>query len=140
MRNLLTVPKTPQPAMAALVRTIFVQPDLADCKRQFGRVVETLWSRYPKAPDLLASAEEDILVHLRFPEAHGRRLHSTHPLERLHKGIKRRPNVVGIFPNRAAGLRLVRALLMGPVGAGRRVQSAGVKAGREFDPVRPVWN
>lgn len=113
MRNLLAlVPKTAQPMVAALVRTIFVQSDLAGAKGQLRRVVATLEKRYPKATALLSQAEEDVLAHLCFPEVHRRRLHSTNPLERLHKEIKRRSNVVGIFPNRMAVLRLVGALLM----------------------------
>lgn len=112
MRNLLAlVPKTAQPMVAALVRTIFVQSDLAGAKGQLRRVVATLEKRYPKAAALLSQAEEDVLAHL-CPEVHRRRLHSTNPLERLHKEIKRRSNVVGIFPNRMAVLRLVGALLM----------------------------
>ena len=113
MRNLLaTVPKSAQPMVAALVRTIFAQPDPDSAKDQLGRVVQTLEERYPRAAALLVDAEDEVLAYLHFPEPHRRRLHSTNPLERLHKEIKRRANVVGIFPNRQAVIRLVGALLM----------------------------
>lgn len=113
MRNLLVqVPKAAQAMVAALVRTIFIQPDQAAAKEHLRKVVTALERRYPKAAALLAEAEEDVLAHLAFPEQHRRRLHSTNPLERLNKEIKRRSNVVGIFPNRAAAIRLVGALLM----------------------------
>jgi hypothetical protein len=65
----------------------------------------------PQAADLLEDAAEDLLAHLHFPREHRRRLHSTNPLERLHKEIKRRTNVVGIFPNRASLVRMVTTLL-----------------------------
>lgn len=113
MRNLLAhVPQAAQPMVAALVRMIFLQPDAAASQDQLRRAVAQLESRYPRAAALLAEAEPDVLAHLHFPAPHRRRLHSTNPLERLHKEIKRRADVVGIFPNRAAVVRLVGALLM----------------------------
>jgi putative transposase len=74
-------------------------------------VSATLRPRFHQAATLLDDACEDVLSHLHFPPDHRRRLHSTNPLERLHKEIKRRTNVVGIFPNRPSLLRLVGALL-----------------------------
>lgn len=103
--------------IAALVRTIFVQPDLADAKRQLGRAVEALRRRYPKVAALWALAEEDILAHLSFPEAR-KRLHFTNPLERLHKETKRRSNVVGDLPQPGGGPTPHRGA---PDGAERRV-------------------
>ncbi len=113
MRNLLAqVPKAAQPMVAAAVRTVFIQPDQATARTQLHRVATTLERRYPKAAEVLTRAEEDVLAYMSFPEQHRRRLHSTNPLERLHKEIKRRSNVVGIFPDRPAVIRLVGALLM----------------------------
>jgi putative transposase len=112
MRNLLSlIPKDAQQAVAAIVRMIFVEPDHASAMAQLKKVASTLHPRFPKAAELLEEASEDLLSHLHFPPEHRRRLHSTNPLERLHKEIKRRTHVVGIFPNRASLLRLVGALL-----------------------------
>ena len=66
---------------------------------------------FPQAAELLEAAAEDLLAHLHFPREHRRRLHSTNPLERLDKEIKRRTNVVGIFPNRVSLVRMVATLL-----------------------------
>lgn len=112
MRNLLArVPKAAREAVAAVVRTIFAQPDHASALAQLRRVVDGVRRRFPDAAALLEDAAEDLLAYLHFPKAHRARLHSTNPLERLNKEIKRRSNVVGIFPNRAALLRLVGAVL-----------------------------
>jgi putative transposase len=67
--------------------------------------------RFPQAAELLEDSAEDVLAHLHFPMEHRRRLHSTNPLERLHKEIKRRTRVVGIFPNRDSLMRMVGTLL-----------------------------
>jgi putative transposase len=112
MRNLLsTVPKSAAGAVAAIVRTIFAQPDHASALAQLHRVAEGLRNRFPDAAALLEEASEDVLGHLHFPPEHRRRLHSTNPLERLHKEVKRRTAVVGIFPDRASLIRLVGMLL-----------------------------
>src|SRR6266508_79291 len=112
MRNLLSVvPTGAQDAVAAIVRTIFAQPDHRGAMAQLQKVVRMLRPRFPQAADLLADAAEDILAHFHFPAEHRRRLHSTNPLERLHKEIKRRTNVVGIFPNRDSLIRMVATLL-----------------------------
>ena len=112
MRNLLgTVPKSAAGAVAAIVRTIFAQPDHASAMAQLHRVAEGLRGRFPEAAELLEEAAEDVLAHFHFPEEHRRRLHSTNPLERLHKEVKRRTTVVGIFPDRASLIRLSGMLL-----------------------------
>lgn len=112
MRNLLaTVPRSAAGAVAAIVRTIFAQPDHASAMAQLHRLADGLRPRFAAAADLLQEAAEDALAHFHFPEEHRRRLHSTNTLERLHKEIKRRTTVVGIFPDRAALVRLVGMLL-----------------------------
>ena len=112
MRNLLAVvPKTAQDTVAAVVRTIFIQPDHPSAMAQLAEVTKVIRGRFPQAAELLEDAAEDLLAHLHFPREHRRRLHSTNPLERLHKEIKRRTNVVGIFPNRASLVRMVATLL-----------------------------
>ncbi len=112
MRNLLaTVPKSASGAVAAIVRTIFAQPDHSSAMAQLHRVAEGLRPRFADAAELLESAAEDVLAHFHFPEEHRRRLHSTNPLERLHREVKRRTSVVGIFPDRTSLLRLAGMLL-----------------------------
>ena len=112
MRNLLsTVPKTAQDSVAAIVRTVFAQPDHASAMAQLHEVATLLAPRFPQAAELLEDAAEDVLAHLHFPREHRRRLHSTNPIERLHKEIKRRTRVVGIFPNRDSLMRMVGTLL-----------------------------
>jgi putative transposase len=112
MRNLLSrVPKSAHGLVAPLVRTIFEQPDAAAAWDQHARVVEQLTGRFDAAAELLAEAGPDILAFTVFPKAHHRQLRSNNPLERLNKEIRRRTDVVGIFPNRAAVIRLVGAVL-----------------------------
>lgn len=112
MRNLLSVvPKQAQDAVAAIVHSIFSQPGHASALVQLHEVVRMLEDRFPQAAELLGDAAEDVLAHLHFPREHRRRLHSTNPLERLHKEIKRRTRVVGIFPSRDSLMRMVGTLL-----------------------------
>ena len=112
MRNLLaTIPHSAREPVAAIVRTIFAQPDGPTAMAQLHKVADGLSNRFAQAAALLEEAAEDILAHRAFPMEHRRQLHSTNPLERLNKEIKRRSNVVGIFPNRMALLRLVGAIL-----------------------------
>jgi len=105
------VPKSAQPMVTGVIRTIIAQPDMVSARVQIGRAIESLASRYPKVATLLEEAGEETLSHMAFPAEHRRQIHSTNPLERLNKEIKRRTDVVGIFPNREAAIRLVGAIL-----------------------------
>ena len=111
-RNLLTrVPKSAQPMVATIVRSIFEQPSEEEVRAQHARVVVQLESRFPNAARMLADAAEEILAFAAFPQQHWRKIRSNNPQERLNLEIRRRTNVVGIFPNRAAVLRLVGMVL-----------------------------
>ncbi len=112
MRNVLSVvPKQAQDAVAAIIRTIFAQPDHHSAMDQLHEVAKMLAPKFPQVAELLEDAAEDVLAHLHFPMEHRKRLHSTNPLERLHKEIKRRTRVVGIFPTRDSLMRMVGTLL-----------------------------
>ncbi len=112
MRNALAlVPKTAAQMVAATIRTVFVQPDAPAAREQWRRVADSFQSRFPRLAALLDEAEADVLAYLAFPPEHWRQIWSNNPLERLNKEIKRRTDVVGIFPNAAAVVRLVGAVL-----------------------------
>ena len=112
LRNLLTrVPKAAHGVVAELVRSIFAQPTEAAVHAQHARVVAELVTRYPAAAALLTDAAPDLLAFTAFPVEHWRQLWSNNPQERLNRELRRRTDVVGIFPNRAAVLRLVGAVL-----------------------------
>jgi len=112
MSNLLTkVPRSAQGMVATMVRSIFTQPDAESTRAQYGTVVEHLEPRFPEAAELLEQAEEELLAFTAFPKAVWRQIWSNNPLERLNKEVRRRTDVVGIFPNRRALLRLVGAVL-----------------------------
>ncbi|PSR37394.1 MAG: hypothetical protein C7B44_04070 [Sulfobacillus thermosulfidooxidans] len=113
MRNLLVhIPKKAQTMVSARVRTIFAQPDQDTARAELGRVADHLAERFPKASALPSDAEPDILAYMSFPSEHWKPMASTNPLERLNRDMGRRADVVGIFPNRAAALRLVGAVWM----------------------------
>lgn len=105
------VARSARSMVASAIRSIFEQPDEASARQQLGRVVDGLEARFPAVARLLADAEPDLLTHFTFPEGHRRQIQSTNPQERLNKEIKRRTAVVGIFPNRAALIRLVGMVL-----------------------------
>jgi putative transposase len=105
------VPKSAQQMVAATIRTVFAQPDGAAAREQWRRVADTFRARYPRLADLLDGAEADVLAYLAFPAGHWRQIWSNNPLERLNKEVKRRTDVVGIFPNTAAVVRLVGCTL-----------------------------
>ena len=112
VRNVLTkVPKATQSMVATLIRSIFEQPDHEQVLAQHARVVEQLAERFADAAEMLTGAEGDILAFSSFPKEHWRQIWSNNPQERLNKEIRRRTDVVGIFPNRAAVIRLVGAVL-----------------------------
>lgn len=112
MCNLLTrVPKSAQAMVATLVRTIFAQPDAQSVWEQHTRVVEQLTEKFPAAAELLADAAADVLAFTAFPKEHWKQIWSNNPQERLNKELRRRTDVVGIFPNREAVIRLVGAVL-----------------------------
>ncbi|MFC4016323.1 IS256 family transposase, partial [Nonomuraea purpurea] len=111
-RNLLCrVPKSAQPWVATMLRTVFEQPDASSVYAQHRHVVEALEVKYPAAAEHLDEAREDILAFTAFPKAVWRQTWSNNPQERLNKEIRRRTDVVGIFPNRASITRLVGAVL-----------------------------
>jgi putative transposase len=111
-RNLLTrVPKSAQPWVSTLVRTIFEQPDAASVRAQHAQVVKALEAKLPQAATHLDEARDDILAFTAFPREVWRQVWSNNPQERLNKEIRRRTDVVGIFPNRGSIIRLVGAVL-----------------------------
>lgn len=113
LRELLTkVPKASQPWVATLVRTIFDQPDAAEVAAQFDRVVTALEAKLPAAAEHLATAREDLLAFTALPREIWRQVWSSNPHQRLNRELRRRTDVVGIFPDRASITRLVGAVLM----------------------------
>jgi len=112
LRNLLAkVPKTAQPWVATLVRTVFDQPDADAVRAQYERVVAAIEQKFPAAAEHLDDARADLLAFTAFPREIWRQIWSNNPQERLNKEIRRRTDVVGIFPNRDAIIRLVGAVL-----------------------------
>ena len=112
MANLLTrVPKAASSFVATLVRSIFAQPDAESVWAQHHHVVEQLQPRFAHASEMLEDAAHDLLAFTAFPKSHWTQIWSNNPLERLNKEIRRRTDVVGIFPNREAIIRLVGAVL-----------------------------
>src|SRR5881398_150771 len=112
IRNLLTrVPKAAQSFVATMVRSIFTQPDAETVHEQHRRIADQLETRFPEAAALLEQAAPDLLALTSFPKEHWRQLWSNNSLERLNKEIRRRTDVVGIFPDRPSIVRLVGAVL-----------------------------
>ncbi len=112
LRDILThVPRHAAAMVAAFVRTIFAQPDDAAARAQLHAVAERLATSFPKAAEVLRAGEDDVLAYLACPREHWTKIWSTNPLERLNRELARRNDVVGIFPNRDALLRLGTALL-----------------------------
>lgn len=98
--------------VAEAVKTIFAQPNAAAARAQLASMAKMLRAKHPVVAQMLEEAEDDVLAYMNFPEAHWKQIRSTNPLERLNKEIGRRCDVVGIFPNQAALLRLVAMVLI----------------------------
>jgi putative transposase len=113
MRNALAhAGRSGRRVVSAFIATAFAQDDAEAAKTQWRRVADQLRPKVPKLATLMDEAEADVLAYMTFPAAHRTKLHSTNPLERLNGEIKRRTEVVGIFPNEAAITRLVGAILL----------------------------
>jgi putative transposase len=113
MRNALAhVPKGQNTMVAAAIRQVFLQPDHAAATQTWRHVADQLRARWPKLGACMDNAEHDVLAYMTFPEQHRTKLHSTNPLERLNKEVKRRADVVGIFPNEDSITRLIGAVLL----------------------------
>ena len=112
VRNALSlVPKGTQEVVASAIRMVFAQLEPAAAREQWRKVADSFRGRFDRLAQLLDGAEEEVLAYLAFPREHWRQLWSTNSLERLNKEVKRRTDVVGIFPNERAVLRLVGAVL-----------------------------
>ena len=113
MRNALAhAGKSGRQVVSALIATAFAQADAEAARQQWRRVADQFRTKMPKLSALMDSAENDVLAYMTFPAAHRTKLHSTNPLERVNGEIKRRTDVVGIFPNEDAIRRLVGAILL----------------------------
>ncbi len=112
MRNALSyVPKAAQGLVATTIRTVFAEPDPARARVQWRHVADGFRDRFERLATLMDDAEDDVLAYLGFPPEHWRQIWSNNPQERLNREVKRRTDVVGIFPNAPAVLRLVGAIL-----------------------------
>jgi putative transposase len=113
MRNALAhVPKGQQTVVAAALRQAFLQPDRDGARQVWRQVADQLRPRWPKLSAFMDESEHDVLAYRAFPTQHRVKLHSTNPLERLNKEVKRRADVVGIFPGEASITRLIGAVLL----------------------------
>jgi transposase-like protein len=113
VRNALAhVPKGQHTVVAAAIRQAFLQPDRESASQTWRHVADQLRTRWPKLGTLMDESETDVLAYMTFPAPHRTKLHSVNPLERLNKEVKRRSDVVGIFPNEGSIMRLIGAVLL----------------------------
>jgi len=112
-RNILAhIPQRDKAMVAAAIRTIFAQPNGETAHQQTGEVVKVMEPRWPQAAAVLAGGAQDALTYMSFPMEHWTRIFSTNPLERLNREIKRRTEVVGVFPDTASVIRLIGSVLI----------------------------
>ncbi|MCI4681659.1 IS256 family transposase [Rhodoblastus acidophilus] len=126
MRNALAhVSKAHHGMVSAAIRSVFAQEDQAAASRTWRQVADQLRARFSRLADMLDAAEADVLAFMAFPRAHWPKLHSTNPIERLNKEVKRRANVVGIFPNETSIRRLLGAILVDSDEGARQLRDNG---------------
>ena len=106
------VPKGQQNMVSAALRQAFIQADRSSASQTLRHVADQLRSKWPKLAGFIDESETDVLAHMDFPVQHRTKIHSTNPLERLNKEVKRRADVVGIFPNEGSIIRLIGAVLL----------------------------
>ena len=113
MRNLLAhAPSKQRPAVIAMIKTIFAQENKAEAMTQWNTVADALREKQPKLSALMDASREDVLAYMDFPREHWSQIASTNPVERVNREVKRRADVVGIFPNDEAIIRLVGAQML----------------------------
>ena len=106
------VPKGQQNMVSAALRQAFIQPDHPNARQTLRHVADQLRDKWPKLAGFIDESEADVLAHMNFPAQHRVKIHSTNPIERLNKEVKRRADVVGIFPNEGSIIRLIGAVLL----------------------------
>jgi len=112
MRNILPhIPKSHMNEVMGLLRLIVREEEPQEIQNRYRKVMDSLKSKYPKVYDKMKDAEEDVLAYRHFPKVHHRKIYSNNPLERTNREVRRRTNVVGIFPNDASVLRLIGEVL-----------------------------